>query len=221
MKTYTAANLAAIAAGRIVQRDFLTVTVRDAATNAPEKFHFWSDVGTITAQVYDPDQGVNESRTFKGAGALIEMTPVARVATLTVQEVTVTMSALQGDVESAFRNYNARQAKIEVYRAWFDPESRQPVSPAEPEFHGFCDSLEIVTGDDGQPSVLNARCVPIAQQMTRYNPETRSDEYQRVRNASDGFFKDASTVKEWELFWGQERIQPEVESGNDINNFLA
>ena len=220
MKTLDAANLAAIGERRIVQRDLLSITVRDVSTNNPFTFNFWSDVGEITASVYNPETGSNENRTFKGAGSLIEITPVAHVANLIIQEITLTLSALATDVESAFRTYNARQAKIQLWRAFFDPDDRQPVAAAEPLFYGFVDHVEVVTGDDGSPSVMNARCVPITQQLTRYNPETRSDEYQRRRNASDGFFKDASTVKEWEIFWGQKRgvVPTTTTSANLLEN---
>jgi len=225
MKTYDAANLAAIQQGRIVQRDFLSITVRDNATDNPVIFNFWSDFGDITASVYNPATGSNENRDFIGAGSLIEISPVAHVANLIIQDVTLTLSHLQAGVEDAFRNYNARQARVQFWRGWLDPETRVQVAAAEPHFIGYVDTIDVVTGDDGAPSVLNARCVPITQQLVRYSPETRSDEYQRRRNAGDAFFLYASTVKEWELFWGTKRAKiPTALSSNifnDVSDFLG
>lgn len=205
MKSFTASNLAAIAEQSLMPRDFMSITVRDAVTDAPSTYHFWSGIGDKTALVYNPDTGSNENRTFKGAGQLIEIAPIAHVANLTVQDITVTMSALLSDVNDSFRLYNARQGVLEIWRGFLDAADMDLVDAAEPHFFGAIDRIEVNTGKEGEPSLVIAHCKSILQQLVRFNPETRSDASQKLRNATDDFYKYTASVGEWEQFWGTKK----------------
>jgi hypothetical protein len=46
-------------------------------------------------------------------------------------------------------------------------------------------------------------CVSHTQEMTRSNPDTRSDASQRLRSGTDNFYADCASVGEWEIFWGK------------------
>ena len=202
MKTYTAPNIAAIADRALIPRDFLSITVRDASTDAPTTLNFWSDAAEITVAVFNPDTGSNENRTFKGVGSLIEIGPIAHVSNLTVQTVSMTFSGLTQDANDFFRTENARQAKVEMWRGWFNTDTRVILDAAEPHFFGVVDSIESVTPEEGGEATIELNCVS-SQELTRSNPDTRSDASQRLRNAADEFYLDAAAVGEWNLFWGQ------------------
>jgi hypothetical protein len=39
--------------------------------------------------------------------------------------------------------------------------------------------------------------------MTRSNPDTRSNDSQKLRLSSDTFYKDTAATGDWEIFWGR------------------
>jgi len=47
-------------------------------------------------------------------------------------------------------------------------------------------------------------CTSNTSELTRTNPDTRSDASQRLRNPADDFFVDAAVVGQWVQFWGRE-----------------
>src|SRR5690606_38720310 len=70
MKSYSANTVAALAARRLLPRDFLTITARERDTGEPVTVGFWSDLANVTALVIDPETGDPDLRAFYGAGSL-------------------------------------------------------------------------------------------------------------------------------------------------------
>lgn len=203
MRSISTANQEALAARVLVARDFLWVVARNRSTGAPEKVGFWSDVGNVSAEVRSPDSGQVETRSFYGSGTLISISDIPLIANLTVQTVTIDLSQIDELVEQAVRLYDLRQARVEVYRGMFNPNTRQMVAPAECRFAGFVDGAPIETPEEGGEGSVRLECRSHTQEMTRANPDTRSHESQILRAPGDDFFADAGTVGEWELFWGR------------------
>ena len=85
-------NYAALQDRRLVARDFLWLVVRDLESGEPVYDGYWSDVGTITAEVIDPDTGNASAREFFGAGSLIQISDIPLVSSISVQNVTITLS---------------------------------------------------------------------------------------------------------------------------------
>src|SRR5690606_25451525 len=115
MKTISPANQAALAARRLLPRDFLTIRARNRDTGQPETVGFWSDLSNVSALVIDPDTGLPRLRDFYGAGALIEISDIPAVAGISVQRVTIRMSQLDEQVEAAIRLYEVKQAPVEIH----------------------------------------------------------------------------------------------------------
>ena len=210
MKSYSANTLAALAARRLMPRDFLTITARNRDTGAPEAVSFWSDLGDVTALVLDPDTGAPALRSFRGAGALIQISDIPAVAGITVQRITIQMSQLDELVEQAVRLYDVKQGRVEVHTGLLDPDSRKLVDPAEPLFVGFVDEVEIRTPREGEEGGVTITCTSHTQELARTNPETRSHEDQKRRDPDDDFFIDAAVCGDWDHFWagrqqGQEK----------------
>lgn len=199
----SAANLAALEAGTLVARDFLWFVARDRDTGDPVTDGMWSDVGNVSAEVLDPDTGVADEREFFGSGTLVQVDDVPLVSNLTVQNITIRLSQVENRVEQLVRDYDVRQARVEFYRGLFDPNTRSLVDPAFCLFVGFVDKVEINTGAEDEEGGVVLTCVSHTQELTRYNPDTRSDTSQKLRSATDNFFADASVVGNWEHFWGK------------------
>jgi hypothetical protein len=215
MRTLPAAILTALADRRLVARDFLWIVARNRSTGEPEAVGFWSDVGTVDAPVIDPDTGLDVVRTFHGSGTLISTDPIPLVSTMEVQNVNVRMSQIDNLVQQAVRDYDCKQAPVQVFRGLFSPESRTLVAPAEPRFVGFVDRIEITTPSENEDGGVLLACASHTQEILRSNPDTRSDASQRQRSSTDNFYQDTATVGEWELFWGRKQGKIDSQKKSD------
>lgn len=207
MKIVSPNTAAALAARRLMPRDFLTITARDRSTGNPVTVGFWSDLANVSALVIDPDTGAAVLRDFYGSGSLISISDIPAIAGVTVQNVTITMSQLHAQAEEAIRLYDCKQARVEIHTGLLDPDSRKLVDPAEPLFVGFVDSIEIRTPRENEEGAAVLTCTSGTQELLRSNPATRSHEDQQVRAPGDAFFKDAAVCGDWTPWWGERPVQ--------------
>lgn len=199
------ANHTALQHYRLVARDFLWLVVRRRDNGAPVTEGLWSDVGNVSAQVMDPDTGFAVTRNWYGSGTLVAIDDIPMVSNLSVQNVQIQLNQIDDRINDLVRLYDAKQGRVEIYRGLFDPEDRVLVAPAECRFVGFIDQIDIKTPTENEDGSVVLTCASHTQEMTRSNPDTRSDDSQRVRGANDDFFVDTSTAGEWEIFWGSEK----------------
>jgi len=202
-RAISTANATALAARRLVARDFIWFVVRDRITGDPVTDGYWSDVGTVSADVIDPDTGGASTRTFHGAGSLISISDIPLVSSLTVQNVTITLSQVADRVNDLLRTYDCKQGQVTIWRGHFDPATRAMVAPAEPRFIGTIDEAPITTPKEGDAGSVIITCTSSTQELTRANPDTRSDASQRLRAATDNFYQDTAVVGGWQQFWGR------------------
>jgi hypothetical protein len=113
------------------------------------------------------------------------------------------MSQLSDGVANIVRGYDLKQGNVEIYRGLFDPDSRELVAPASSRFAGFIDNVVITTPKEGDEGSIELTCAPNTQEITRSNPDTRSQDSQVLRRGNDNFFRDTTTVGDWEFFWGR------------------
>lgn len=198
-------NLAALQARQLVARDFLWLVVRDRATGAQVTDGLWSDVGNVSAQVINPDTGLVDTRDWYGSGTLVAIDDIPMVSNLSVQNVSIRLSQIDDRINDLVRLYDAKQGRVEIYRGLFNPDTRQMVAPAECRFVGFIDQIEIKTPSENEEGSVTLVCASHTQEMTRSNPDTRSDATQKLRSSTDNFFQDTSTAGEWPVFWGSEK----------------
>jgi hypothetical protein len=203
VRSISAANLTALQQRSLMPRDFIWFVVKNRTTGAPVTDGYWSDVGDISAQYIDPDTGGVGTRTWVGAGSLIQISDIPLVSSLTVQNITVTLSQVADRVNNLVRGFECKQGRVEIYRGLFDPATRLMVAPAMPRFIGTIDEAPITTPKEGESGDVSLTCTSNTIELTRTNPETRSDAAQRLRSATDDFFKDAAVVGGWQQFWGQ------------------
>lgn len=204
MRDISAGNYTALQNRILMPRDFIWFVVKDRSTGAAVTDGYWSDVGSIDAQLVDPDTGGTITRTFVGAGSLISISDIPLLSSLTVQNITVTLSQVADRVQNLVRGYECKQGKVEIYRGLFDPATRLMVAPAVPRFVGTIDEVPITTPKEGENGDVQLSCTSNTQELTRANPDTRSDASQKLRNANDGFFNDTTVVGSWLQFWGQD-----------------
>ena len=202
MRNIFSGNLALLQARRLMARDFLWLKARALGTGAPFNYGFWSDIGDVQAQVINPDTGLANTRNFEGSGSLIQISDIPETTTIAVRHVTITMSQLDPGVENIVRGYDLKQAGVEIYRGLFDVDSRRLLVPAFCRFVGFADLVEINTPKENEAGSIALTCASHTQEMTRGNPDTRSNDSQKKRATTDNFYEDVTTVGETEFFWG-------------------
>jgi hypothetical protein len=203
MRYFPPTTLAALANRTVVARDFLWIEGRTRDTGAAVSHGLWSDVGDVSAQVINPETNAAVTRNFEGAGALVQISDIPAVSSLTVQDVTIDLSQIAAQTEQIVRTYEARQAKVQIFRGFFDPATRALIDPAQCRFFGFVDKVEIVTPKEGETGSACFTCVSHTQEMTRSNPDTRSHDSQKLRLSTDTFYRDTAGAGSWEIFWGR------------------
>lgn len=201
-RNISSANQDLLEAQVLSARDFLTIIARNRSTGLPVDENLWSDVGNITAAVVDPDTGADDNRDFYGSGNLVRISAITLTSNLTVQQVSIELSLISDKVAEIFRTYDCQQARVQIFRGLYNPETELMVDAAENRFDGFVDSIEVNTPADGDEGTVTLNCVSHSQELTRSNPDTRSHESQIRRLAADAFYRDSATVSEWEFFWG-------------------
>lgn len=197
--------LDALDSRRLVARDFFWIIVKDRETGSPVTDGLWSGAGNVAAAVIHPDTGQEVARDWFGAGTLVQISDIPLVSNLTVQSVEIVLSQINDRINDLVRAYEVKQARVEIYRGLFDPQTRRMVAPAECRFVGFVDEITITTPDENGEGGVSLRCVSHTQEMTRANTDTRSAATQVHRLEGDTFFEDAATVSEWEVFWGSQK----------------
>lgn len=202
MRNISSGNLALLQKRRLMARDFLWLTARSFSTGAPFSYGFWSDVADIAAPITSPDTGLTIVRNFEGSGTLITISDVPQVANITVQNVTISMSQLDDGVANIVRGYDLKQGRVEIYRGLFDPDTRQLVEPAFARWMGFVDKVTIKTPKENDAGSIEIECASHTQEMTRGNPDRRSNDSQKRRGANDNFFENVTSVGDTEFFWG-------------------
>lgn len=202
-RAIAADNYTALSQRRLVPRDFIWFVVRDIVTGNPVTDGYWSDVGTTIAEVIDADTGSTVARTFNGAGGLISISDIPLVSNLTVQNVTVTLSQVSERINDLMRGFDCKQGKVQIFRGLFDPATRALVAPAFPRFAGTIDEAPINTPKEGGSGDVTLTCTGNTQELTRSNPDTRSDASQKLRDPADDFYLHTATVSEWQQYWGK------------------
>lgn len=202
-RSLSAENFAALQGGTLVARDFIWFVVRDRDTGDDVFDGYWSDIGTVTAAVIDPETGGSTERQFFGADGLISISDIPLVNTLSVQQVTITLSQASPRVNDLLRTYDCKQGRVEIFRGLYDPDTRVMVAPAECRFVGTIDAAPIKTPKENEAGDVTLTCTSHTQEITRSNPDTRSDASQRLRSSTDNFLQDVATVGSWQMFWGK------------------
>lgn len=204
MRQLSPAAQSALEQRNVTMRDFIWLEPRDRVTGGIIQYGMWSDLGWINAEVINPRSGLTVSRSFEGVGGLISVSQVPMTSNLTVQTVSIQASQI-ANTNDLLRGYDLKQARVEIYRGLFHAASLVQLAPAFARFVGYIDEANVNTPAEGGEGGIDLTAVSHSQEMSRYNPATRSDAYTRKRNPDDSFSRHAASVGTWELKWGPAR----------------
>lgn len=206
MRNLDAAELAAIQNRTVVARDLLWITARALEGGGLVSYGFSTLRRNVNIAVRDALTGANVERLFQGVGGAFSVGSIPLAADIKVRSVDIELPAIDATVADMLRGHDIRNAPVQIYRAYFDPETRALLAPAKPRFVGFVDAAPIKTPASGEAGGARITCVSTTRELTRPNPDVRSHESQLARtNGADDFYIDTAVVSDWEIFWGQAR----------------
>ena len=186
MKTFTAAAMAEIKAGKAIVAGALEVL---AATPV----RVWSGVGqvTIAGQVYD---GVGDRALGQVAGGALGGA---------AQNVALSLSGVDPQAVALLDASEVRRAPATLWRLIFDSSGTQLLD-AHVFTRGRLDPLAV---EDviGGTATISTSIESAARGLGRKGGRMRTDADQRLVKVNDGFFKNVAFAGQKTLYWGGKR----------------
>jgi len=201
MRTLDPDVIAAYQAGRIVKRNLLWITGRDRDTGDLHSIGFWDEVEAATITVNDGFGAGAVSRAFNAAGGLISVGNVPLTSDLSIRNVDVAISPLNADADQYLRGYDLKMQPVQIWRPLFDPDTWEIVANPEPRFVGFVDKAPVITPAEGGQATATLSCVSHTVELTRFNPDVRSDESQKLRGG-DRQYQYTGVMGTRKIYWG-------------------
>lgn len=189
-----------------VELPMLWVEARDRETGDVEAVGIWGGLDTETITVIDMFTGVSQSRTFYGAGSMLEVGAVRHEAGLTIRSVSVTLSSLAPAVLQAFRAYEPRGAQAQLWRRTYAVETMTPLA-VERWVKGYINAAPIERPAPGGDATLTAEIVTTARMLTVTNALMKSHQAQRARMPGDMFRQHKASIAQVEVPWASEKVK--------------
>ena len=192
-------SYSAISRGPVSHDILIWITARHRSTGLAETMGLWTGSEDIALSI-DGD-----TRTYHGAGQLLDVPPLKSRVGLTVQMQSLGLAATSPEVEAAIRLYDSRLAPVEIHVARFDPETNTLLG-VDRVYKGSIDKAPILTpAKNGGNGGVTLSLASGARRLTRSLTVKRSDESQR-RRSDDRFFRFADVAGKVERFWGTRRV---------------
>jgi hypothetical protein len=207
MRDTNAANIAALQSGTIIPAWILVVRAKTLA-GATANFGFWTGDGDVAVEL-DAWDGGTQTHTLKGDGRMLPVETVTLRADITVQRHEVLLSAADSTVLDMIHGHRTRLMKAEIHCGLIDPATGALAGRPMPMVFGTINSApkEIpagaLNGNGSGEALIKLQVASLARALTRINPARRSDAMLRARNVADDYYKDADTVADWKVFWGE------------------
>lgn len=187
--------------GALLETDLIWLSPKDWDTGDAAGIGLWRGEDAEDILVTDLFTGVTLSRTFF-AGGILSLGAIRYTAGFAFDPVQIKLSAISPAVELAFRGYNARGARIQIWRRCRDPQTRADLG-IEPRFKGYLGDIEITRPVPGGEAVLTASAVSSARMLTYSSARVKSDAAQQARSG-DRFRRYKGVAGSWDRPWGVE-----------------
>jgi hypothetical protein len=199
-----AAQAAREARAGLAERLMLWIAARDRSTHAVEALGLWTGEDTEEITVTDLWTGGIATRAFVGAGALLGVDGLQHAAGLQVRPVRVSLSAIDESVAAAVRLYDARGARLQIWKRTLSADTGLALGSPEPLFKGFVNRAPIPRPVPGGEAVLELEAVSAVRLLTIPAGRKKSDAAQRLRDSSDRFRRYKSIARTIDVPWGVE-----------------
>lgn len=195
-------NTAAYLAGEtaIVAHVLIWILARNRDTGAQESIGFW------TGDDHQEFVVDGQSRSYFGAGDVLEVPPITSEAGLQVRMHSFGLASLAPEVAMALRGYEPRLAAVEVHRALFYSSTGAQAANPHRVLTGWIDEAQITTPAIGGQGSATITVASSARALTRTLPICKSDAQQRLR-AGDRFRRYVDVSGSVDVVWGSRRAK--------------
>jgi hypothetical protein len=201
----------------VKSRALVWIRARNRSTGALEETGFWNGADAQDFVI----GGV--TRTYYGAGALMQVPPIKGGVGLNVQMHDLMLSGVPPEVLQLIHGYDTRLAPVEIHRAIFDPETDQLLAEPHRLLKGAVENMDVprpVPGESGEVTITVASA---ARALTRTLTTNKSDAAQRTINPNDRGREYASISGAVGVFWGVKNSRaapppttPSTDGGREI-----
>jgi hypothetical protein len=199
MRSYDAATLAALQTrAGVVARVLIVAEARNRTTNVLDTLCLWNGAEPRDFTI----AGV--TRTFYGAGSLLDIPPIVMESGLRVRFHRLSLSPLSPEVADLIRVHDPRFAPLRIYRALFSPETGALIAEPHRMWKGFIDDVSLPTPKAGGVARCDVKVASSARQLTQTLPLKRSDETQR-RRSGDRMLRYVDVSGSVDVWWGEAR----------------
>lgn len=204
-RTLDVATLGAISSRTaVIPRNFVSCTVKDGEGD-PVVFAFTDFGENVTTNVIWPETGTGVSRDFFGdASPIVSMDAIPLKIGLEVDTIQIVLNHLHPAVETMIRGHDCRNARVDVWRGYLDPDSMLLAATPRPRFRGSINGAPILTGVVGGEGNVTLKVVSMTRVLTKTSTLLRSDESQRLRGGDRGR-RYNGTAYRWPISWGGKR----------------
>lgn len=183
----------------IVARLLIWITAKDRSTGASHSIGIWNGDDHT-------DFAINGgTRTYYGAGPVLQLPVITYVTGFSVQAHTVELASLAPEIVSATRVYDARFAPVEIHRALFDPVDMSLVAEPHRVFKGWIDAAPLPTPEIGGETKVSLTLMSSARALTRSVSQMKSDATQQLRSG-DRFRRWNTLSGAIDVAWGETRV---------------
>lgn len=196
MRSFSGTASTYLATGQVHARILFWASAKNRGTGATETIGIWNG---------DQDRAFTiggASRTYVGAGGLIQIEPMVYGTGLQIRTQQVAFSPLDAEVIDLIRTFEPRLAPVELHRALFDPLTGDLIEEPHRIFKGEIDDLTIGTPEVNGTATCSLTLVTTARTLTKTLAAKRSDAVQRQRS-SDRFLRYADVSGAVDVFWGE------------------
>lgn len=167
----------------VISRVLFYITAKNRETGDPEPLGIWNG---IDHRDFTID---GETRTYYGAGNLLNLSELTSERGLTIRKLTLSASPLSTEIKTILREYDPKFAPVDIHLAIYNPDTNNMVSDPLRVYKGWLDKLSIKTSAMGGDSVASLELFGNSRILTRMTASKRSDENQRKRLSTDSLFK--------------------------------
>lgn len=161
----------------------------------------WTGRDDETIAVTDQFTGITQARAFYARG-LLEIGAIRYAAGLSIYPLSVRLSSISDAVISAFRAYNARGAKAQIWRRTYVPGTLEEVG-IEPVYRGFVNRATFNRPSPGEMGSVDAEIINTTRVLTFPSARRKSHEAQKKRN-NDKFRIYKNIAPQRDIGWGVE-----------------
>lgn len=199
MRSYDAPTLAALQTrAGIAPRILIWVVARNRTSGLDEELGLWTGA-------YDRAFTIGAaSRTYAGAGSIMQIPAVKMQAGLGVRVLRLALSPISTTVADLIRTYDSRFAAIEIHRALFSTDDGSLIAEPHRVWKGFIDEVEVSEAAAGGEAVCEVSAVSSARLLTRTLSLKRSDATQQLRGG-DRFRRYTDISGKVEVWWGERK----------------